>query len=290
MTLIPVNGINLNVEVSGDGPSLLMLHGFTGDSSTWDAFVDNPDLAAYKLVRIDVIGHGKSDSPADTERYSMKHAVEDILAVADHLGIDRFALLGYSMGGRLALHVALAARDRLWGLVLESASPGIPDLEAREKRRVDDERLADSIDRNGIEIFIDRWQDQPLFASQKNLPEEVQARQRATRVAQSPIGLGNSLRGMGAGTQEFLLPLLPDLKVPALFQAGGLDSRYVILGEAMQKQMQDSTLQVIEGAGHAAHLEQPEEFLRGVTVFLAVTIMTEMGRQHVEEQHGYRME
>src|SRR5438105_2983520 len=103
---IPVNGIELNVEVDGNGPPLMLLHGFTGDDTTWEPFLET--WHDFKLVRVEVIGHGRSDSPDDYRRYSMQHAVEDLVAVLDYLGIERTALLGYSMGGRLALHFALA--------------------------------------------------------------------------------------------------------------------------------------------------------------------------------------
>jgi 2-succinyl-6-hydroxy-2,4-cyclohexadiene-1-carboxylate synthase len=290
--------VSLNVEVSGEGPALLMLHGFTGDHTTWDPFVQTDDFSHFKTIRVDIIGHGASDSPLDPLRYSMRHAVEDLTSVLDQLGVDRYALLGYSMGARVALHLALAHGERLWGLILESGSPGLPTPEERLARRRADVELARTLwepeeqlgePPAGLVPFIDRWQDQALFQSQQRLPAEVLARQRALRLSQDPIGLANSLRGMGTGTQDFLLPRLGELKVATLLQAGSLDSRYVVLGEAMQKQIENSTLQVIEDAGHAAHLEQPAEFQRGVTVFLAVTLMELAGRQHVEEEHGFRL-
>jgi 2-succinyl-6-hydroxy-2,4-cyclohexadiene-1-carboxylate synthase len=229
----------------------------------------------------------------------MGHAVEDLTSVLDELDVDRYALLGYSMGGRLALHLALAHKGRLWALMLESASPGIPEPADRLARRRADVELARTLwepeeqlgePPAGLAPFIDRWQDQALFASQKTLPAEVLARQRSVRLSQSPIGLANSLRGMGAGTQDFLLPRLGELEVPTLLQAGSLDSRYVVLGEAMQQQIKDSNLQVIDGAGHAAHLEQPEAFHDGIAIFLTVTVAWEMGKYHVEEEHGHRLE
>src|SRR5688572_27719695 len=118
-----VRGIELNVEVAGDGPALLLLHGFTGDISTWEPFLDA--WKAFKTIRVDIVGHGASDAPADSSRYSMDEAVEDLTAVLDQLGVEKTALVGYSMGGRVALHLALAAPERISALILESASPGI---------------------------------------------------------------------------------------------------------------------------------------------------------------------
>ena len=274
MTRIEVNGVGYNVEVSGNGPALLLLHGFTGDLTTWEPFVTQavgappPQWAGFRTIRIDVIGHGGTDSPSDPGRYSMQHAVEDIEALLDELEVAKTALLGYSMGGRLALHYALARPQRLWGLVLESASPGIRDEEERASRRTADGLLADSITADGLEAFVDRWQAQPLFASQLRLPAQVQARQRQRRLAQSPLGLANSLRGMGAGQQDYLLPALRRLDTPALVIAGELDERYAALAALLGKTLPDALVYIQPGAGHAVHLEQPGPFARRVLEFL----------------------
>jgi 2-succinyl-6-hydroxy-2,4-cyclohexadiene-1-carboxylate synthase len=267
---VEVNGISLNVEVSGEGPSLLLLHGFTGDLTTWDPFLDA--WSGFRLVRVDIVGHGKSDSPADPERYSMEHAVEDLIALLDKLAIKETAVLGYSMGGRLALHLALAAPERLWALILESASPGIADPQECKARVASDNALAGSIERDGLETFVDRWQAQPLFASQANLPPEVFERQRRQRLAGNPLGLANSLRGMGAGAQGYLLPRLGELTMPTLLLAGDLDHRYASLAREMAPHLTQAEVQIISDAGHAAHLEQPKAFGEIVERFLAARL------------------
>ncbi len=267
MTRVSVNGIFLNVEISGEGPDLLLLHGFTGDTSTWSPFLDT--FANYRTIRVDLIGHGRSDSPPDPKRYTMKHAVEDLQALLHHLDVERTALLGYSLGGRVALHFALEAPEMLTALILESASPGIPDAADREKRRQGDDELADSILSDGLEAFVDRWQSQALFESQLRLPAEVQQRQRTQRLSQNPLGLANSLRGMGAGSQDYLLSKLHALHVPSLFLAGALDQRYAALAPSMAAEAPDAQHQVIEDAGHAVHLEKPAEFEAAVSAFLA---------------------
>ena len=266
MTRVSVNGIFLNVEITGDGPDLLLLHGFTGDISTWSPFLDA--LSSYRTIRVDLIGHGRSDSPPDPARYSMKHAVEDLQALLHHLHVDRTALLGYSLGGRVALHFALEAPEMLTALVLESASPGIADKKEREARRRSDAALAESILSDGLEAFVDRWQSQALFASQSRLPAEVQQRQRTQRLSQNPLGLANSLRGMGASSQDYLMPQLQGLHVPSLFLAGALDQRYAALAAVLAAEAPDARHQVIEGAGHAVHLEKPDEFEAIVSQFL----------------------
>jgi 2-succinyl-6-hydroxy-2,4-cyclohexadiene-1-carboxylate synthase len=280
VTPLLVNGVHLNVEVSGEGPALLLLHGFTGDVSTWEPFFDR--WASFKLIRVDVIGHGRSDSPSEPARYSMAHAVEDLLAILDQLGVRQTALLGYSMGGRLALHIALAAPERLWALVLESASPGIADPKERKARVASDNVLADSIERDGLEAFVDRWQSQPLFSSQASLPPEVFEHQRRQRLASNPIGLANSLRGMGAGRQDYLISRLPELSLPTLLIAGALDERYTALTNDMSQAIPHSAVAIIQDAGHAAHLEQPDGFAELAGDFLSRTTPSSAHPEPVE--------
>ena len=266
---IAVNGINLNVETSGrgDGPALLLLHGFTRDARAWQPVL--PCFDAYRTVRVDLIGHGKSDSPADPARYTMAHAVEDLMALLHHLDIEQTALLGYSLGGRVALHLALEAPQLLWALVLESASPGIDDPMERDARFAGDVQLAASIEHDGIEPFVERWQAQPLFSSQRKLPDAILEEQRRQRLENSATGLANSLRGMGAGAQDDLLPRLHEIHLPTLFLAGALDERYAALAPIMAAEVSSAEHQVIAGAGHTTHLEQTDAFASLVTGFLA---------------------
>ena len=285
MTRLLVNGIHLNVEVSGpaDATALMLLHGFTGDATTWEPFLDA--WPGIPTIRVDLIGHGRSDSPADPARYGMAHAVEDLLAVLDHLGVERAAVLGYSMGGRVALHLSTAAPDRLSTLIVESTSPGIEDDAQRAARRASDEALAADIERDGIAAFVDRWQAQPLFASQASLPAAVRERQRRQRLRQSPAGLANSLRGMGAGAQEYLLPRLASLRTQTLFIAGALDERYVAEARRMAAAVRGAGLAVLPGAGHAAHLEQPEAFAATVGQFLRTTPVGIAGQRPLQRHH-----
>ena len=267
MTRVAVNGIFLNVEVTGDGPILLLLHGFTRDHRAWEPVL--PCLNGYRVLRVDLIGHGRSDSPPDASRYTMARAVEDLQALLHHLNVDRFGLIGYSLGGRVALHFALAASEQMWGIVIESASPGTKDETARQARINSDEILAQSIAADGLEAFVDRWQAQALFASQSQLPTPVLDAQRCQRLENSPLGLGNSLRGMGAGTQDYLLPRLHSIHAPTLFLAGALDERYAAAAPAMAASVPKADYAIIENAGHTTHLEQPEAWASHVVPFLA---------------------
>jgi 2-succinyl-6-hydroxy-2,4-cyclohexadiene-1-carboxylate synthase len=270
VTRIAVNGISLNVEPSGDGtdPALVLLHGFTRDHREWEPLL--PCFDSYRTIRVDLIGHGKSESPAEAARYSIAHAVDDLMALLHHLEIDRTALLGYSLGGRVALHLAAEAPELLWALVIESASPGIEDVGERAARAAADEKLALSIELDGIETFVERWQSQPLFGSQSRLPAAVLESQRRQRLGNSATGLANSLRGMGAGAQKYLLPRIGAIDVPALFIAGELDERYAAWAPRMASEVPGAMSRIIEGAGHTTHLEQRDAFVEAVGQFLAL--------------------
>lgn len=268
MTRRPVNGIALNVEVAGAGRPLLLLHGFTGSTATWAPL--GPAWARQsRTIAVDLIGHGRSDAPADPARYRMEHCVADLLAVLDTLGIERADVLGYSMGGRVALHLAAAAPARVSALVLESASPGLADPAERQARRAADAALAATIERDGVAAFVDRWARLPLFASQATLPADVRARLRAQRLQNSPVGLANSLLGMGAGRPAPLWDRLAALTCPTLLIAGALDQKYCDLARAMAAALPAARLAIVPEAGHAVHLERPAAFAEIVPAFLA---------------------
>ena len=277
MTLLDVNGARLNVEVRGEGPALLLLHGFTGSSAMW-----SPHLAAlegFTTVAIDLLGHGDSDAPLAPKRYRMQCCVDDLTSLLDHLEIERAAVLGYSMGGRVALQLALGAPQRLWALVLESASPGIDDAAEREDRVRSDDALADDIEQHGIDAFVDRWQALPLWASQDRLPTAVRKELRNQRLRNSTVGLANSLRGAGAGQEAPVLGRLGELRIPALLIAGAQDQKYVALAGKMSDALPCAHTQIVSDAGHATHLERLEAFDRVVREFLRMYKAAGEGRE-----------
>ncbi len=266
--IVSARGLAMHVLVEGSGPALLLLHGFTGSAETWRPFL--PELARrHRIIAPDLIGHGRTAAPDDAERYRMGECVADLLALLDRLGVEDFAVLGYSMGGRVALHLALAAGERARTLVLESASPGILDPEERLARLRSDEELAELIEREGIAAFVERWESQPLFASRRSLPAEVRERLRAERLGHRPHGLANSLRGMSAGAMEPVWARLGELRLPTLVLAGELDAKYVAIARAIGERLPRARVAIVPGAGHAVHLEQPAQFLELVTAFLA---------------------
>ena len=264
---VEIDGLAIHVDVAGEGPPLVLLHGFTGASDTWGDLVGTLG-GEYRTIAPDLVGHGRSEAPEAVARYAIRRAAADLVALLRALGHERAAWLGYSLGGRVALQIAVDHPEAVAALLLEGASPGIADEAEREARRSSDEALAGRIERDGVEAFVDEWEQVPLFASQRALPAEARAAVRATRLAQRAQGLANSLRGMGAGAQAPLHERLPSIAAPALLMAGSLDTKYVAIAREMARTLPDATIEVIEGAGHAAHLERPEAFVQVVRDFL----------------------
>jgi 2-succinyl-6-hydroxy-2,4-cyclohexadiene-1-carboxylate synthase len=262
-----LNGSTYRVTIRGDGPPLLLLHGFTGSAESWAEIM--PQLTTrWQVVAPDLLGHGGSDAPVDPSRLGMQPQVADLIALLDLLQIPCAHVVGYSMGGRVALSLAIAAPDRVERLVLESASPGLADPAERAARIAADEALADRIERDGLAAFVAYWEALALFASQAALPEATRTRHRAQRLRGSPYGLAQSLRGLGTGRMPPLWDQLGALKVPTLLLAGDLDTKYAQIARQMAEQLPNAQLRIVAGAGHTIHLERQVDYVRLVADFL----------------------
>ena len=227
-------------------PALVLLHGFTQTGASWE-----PVVAAlgerYRPLAPDIRGHGAA---ASARPVSFEACVADVAALAP----PRFALAGYSMGGRLALHVALAEPERVERLVLVGATAGIEDPGARAARRASDAALAEELERSTIEEFARRWARQPVLAGQ---PEGVRRAAHEDRLRNTPAGLAAALRGIGTGVMEPVWDRLGELEMPATLVVGERDERFRALAERMAKRLPRAEVVVVPGAGHAAHLEAP---------------------------------
>lgn len=252
---------------SADNPPLLLLHGFTGSRANWADLL--PVFGAWcSVIGVDILGHGRSASPTDPNRYQMDRVAADVIALLDVWEIAQTAVLGYSMGGRLALYLACTYPARFNQLILESSSPGLATEAERAARRQSDEALADWIETHGIEPLVERWEKLPLWASQQQLSEEVRQRLRQQRLQNNPTGLANSLRGMGTGAQPSLWPELASLELPTLLIAGELDDKFVAINQKMVDLLPNGRLQLIPHAGHTTHLERPSAFATAVLTFM----------------------
>lgn len=268
---VQVNGVQLGVELRGEAKepqrTLVLLHGFTGSAASWGSHLDTLAESGLRVIALDMLGHGRSDVPPDPQRYAIEQCESDIVAALQELGVRKgeSILLGYSMGGRIALYTAFSGFFR--ALILESASPGLADPVERARRQSSDEVLATSIERNGVEAFVNYWEQLPLFASQSNLSHEQEAAVRTRRLHNSTTGLAHSLRGVGTGAQPSLHARLPALHIPVLLIAGALDAKFCTIAQQMAQALPQARLHIIPQAGHAVHLEQPETFDRLVENF-----------------------
>jgi 2-succinyl-6-hydroxy-2,4-cyclohexadiene-1-carboxylate synthase len=267
--LLTLDNLRYHVVVAGVGPPLLLLHGFTGAAEAWAPLL--PRLAAgRRVIAPDLPGHGATGVPARPERTAITAVAADMLALLDALDAPRADVLGYSMGGRLALTLAAAAPARVRRLVLESATAGLDDPAARAARIADDEALAQALECEGIAAFVARWEALPLFATQAALPAETQAWQRAQRLRNDPRGLAASLRGMGTGRMPPLWGRLSALTMPALVLAGARDTKFAALARRLAAALPAARLAIIPDAGHAIHLERPDVFIEEVRTFLGL--------------------
>lgn len=269
MTFKHVNGVQYHVEKSGAGKPIVMLHGFTGSSQNWKLHQESLSQQ-FTVITIDLLGHGKTESPTDAARYQMDKVAEDVITIIQNLISEPVDLLGYSMGGRLALYIAINYPFLIKKLILESASPGLKTEDERQARVQSDNKLADFIEQDGIENFVQYWTNIPLFESQKQLAHEIQDQLRQQRLQSSPLGLANSLRGMGTGIQPSLWEKIPDLEnISVLIIVGELDKKFVAIAEQMEIQFPMSEKVIVPHVGHTTHLEQPNVFQKIVVAFLS---------------------
>lgn len=264
-----VNGVGV-VDYEKPGNSalvLVLLHGFTGSADGWSNLLE--ELPGKRVIALDMLGHGASDAPEDPRRYALEYCEQDIIAVLRELGVGEgeAVLLGYSMGGRIALYCAFSGFFR--ALILESASPGVADSEERAARRASDERLAERIEREGVPAFVAYWENIPLFASQRALPLAEREQLRAARLRNRARGLAHSLRGAGTGAQPALHERLAQLDLPALLIVGEQDTKFCALAQQMAQRLPRADLRIVPAAGHTVHLERPAYFCALVREFCA---------------------
>jgi 2-succinyl-6-hydroxy-2,4-cyclohexadiene-1-carboxylate synthase len=227
-------------------PAVLLLHGFTNTARSW-----NPVVTAlaerYRALVPDIRGHGAA---SESEPVTLKAVIDDVASLAP----ERFTLAGYSMGGRIALHAALALADRVDRLILIGASPGIENGRERAARREADDRLAGEIATWSIEQFAHRWAATPVLADQ---PAAVTETIHADRLRNTPSGLARALRGLGTGALPSLWGRLAELAMPVALVVGERDAKFRGIAGEMEARIVGGEVVVVPGVGHAAHLEAP---------------------------------
>jgi 2-succinyl-6-hydroxy-2,4-cyclohexadiene-1-carboxylate synthase len=223
---------------------VVFLHGFTQTRQSWRQTIA---AGRYRAIAPDLPGHGQA-----AERLaSFAACAAYVRALAD----GPCTLVGYSMGGRIALYTALAMPELVERLVLVGASPGIEDAAEREQRRRADAELADRIEEIGVEAFAEEWGAQPLFAGQD---ARVSAAAHADRLRNTAGGLAAALRGLGTGVMEPLWGRLDELQMPVTLVVGQRDTKFRAIAERMAPAISGSRIELVAGAGHAVQLERPE--------------------------------
>jgi 2-succinyl-6-hydroxy-2,4-cyclohexadiene-1-carboxylate synthase len=259
MTRIHIDGASYEVRTGGAGRPLLLIHGFTGRGSDWAPFLPALQRVAATIT-VDLLGHGDSDSPEEPARHAIERQAADIAAILRRLGAAPAAVIGYSLGARVALRMAVAQSGVVARMLLESPSAGIEDPLERAMRRAADEQLAQLAERGGIERFVERWENMPVFASELAMPPDRRARLHAARLRNNPQGLAASLRGAGQGSMVSLHGRLRSVVAPTLIVAGELDEAGRQRAEAIEAEITSARLAVVAGAGHAPHRETPEAY------------------------------
>jgi 2-succinyl-6-hydroxy-2,4-cyclohexadiene-1-carboxylate synthase len=226
---------------------LVLLHGFTQTRQSWRRTVAALG-GRYRALAPDLPGHGHA---AERRPASFSACAAYVRALAG----DRSVLAGYSMGGRIALHTALAWPGLVERLILVGASPGLADPVEREQRRRADEALADRIEAIGVEAFAEEWGGQALFAGQD---PRVAAAAHADRLRNTAAGLAAALRGLGTGVMTPLWDRLPELAMPVTLVVGERDAKFHTIAERMAGSIRDARIEVVSGAGHAVPLERPD--------------------------------
>jgi 2-succinyl-6-hydroxy-2,4-cyclohexadiene-1-carboxylate synthase len=235
---------SLWTEARGRGPRMVFLHGFTQAGASWNPVLQAcADLHAEVLLP-DLPGHGRSAATALN-----LNDTADVLAAT----FGPAFYVGYSMGGRLALNLAVRHPNLVRGLLLFGATAGLATQTERTQRRDADELLAQHLEAVGVSVFLDRWLTNPMFATLPHNPEGLLLRQQNT-----VAGLASSLRLSGTGSQDSLWDVLETIRVPTIIAAGDRDEKFTAIGQAMTTCVgPNASFTAVTNAGHACHLEQP---------------------------------
>lgn len=259
MSGIDVDGLRWEVRARGTGVPLLLLHGFTGRGSSWSAHA-TAFARDFQVVVVDLPGHGRSGIPADSARAGVERTADDLASILRRNGWAPGHLLGYSLGARIALRLAVAHPMVVRRLILESPSAGFATEAECRARRAADEARAERLERHGIAAFVDEWEREAVFASHAGLSRTRAARLRAERLRNRTAGLAVSLRGAGQGSMEPLHDRLAAVAAPTLVIAGVLDPVGRERAEAVAAGIPDARLAIVAGSGHTPHLETPAIF------------------------------
>lgn len=251
--------------------TLVLLHGFMGSAEGLRPLANGfaASLGHDNVVAVDLVGHGTAPSPTEVSAYAMKAVVHDAaLQIRDVSKGSPVDLFGYSMGGRVALSLAIEHPELVRRLVVLGASPGLREEAERQERQTSDGALADTIERDGVEAFVSYWLGLPMFQGLRSLGEDWFQIYEHQRFQNNPVGIANALRGYGTGAMPPLHGRLAEMLMPVLFAAGSLDTKFADIGATLATSVPAGTFVSIDDAGHAAHLEAQPALVDAVSSFL----------------------
>ncbi len=236
-------------------PPMVLLHGFTGSAESWGpALLQQLSADGRRVVALDLPGHGSRGGDEEAR-------LTDVVELVSRCVRGPFDLFGYSMGGRLALHCALALPDRIRRLVLESASPGLALDEERAVRRDQDDALAERIQTEGVSTFARAWAGKRVLRPGPRRAAGDHERALRIRRSQRPEGLAAALRGLGTGSLPSLWDRLPELRQPTGLIVGTLDDKFEDIAHRMARSIPESTVAAVPDAGHTVHLDRPDAWV-----------------------------
>jgi 2-succinyl-6-hydroxy-2,4-cyclohexadiene-1-carboxylate synthase len=250
-------------------PVILFLHGFMGNSHEFDEAIQLLKHNFYCL-KVDLPGHGNTKVLGSEDSYTMANTAQGLIELLDNLQIHQCFLVGYSMGGRLALYLTLYFPHRFPKVILESASPGLATAAERQERMKRDGQIARklerSLEKNDFIAFLRNWYQQPIFGNIKNHPHFQHLLK--IRIQNNPIELAKSLRLMGTGCQPSLWEKLKDNSSDLLLIVGKNDEKFIEINQKMAEICQHCHLKIVSHASHNIHFEKPKDFVENIKLFL----------------------
>jgi pimeloyl-ACP methyl ester carboxylesterase len=250
MPTLDRDGVNIHYEVHGDGPPLILTHGYSSTSAMWQEQI-GPLSKRHKLILWDMRGHGRSDYPDDPNAYSEAHTIADMAAILDATGAERAIVGGLSLGGYMSLAFYRAHRERVRALLIIDTGPGFKKDDAREAWNRRAFETADRLEREGLAVL------------------KSGSRERSTVQHRDARGLALAARGMLTQRDARVIELLPDIKVPSLIVVGADDTPFLAASDYMAAKIPGAQKVVIPHAGHAVNIDQPQAFIDAVEPFLA---------------------
>ena len=245
-------------------PLILLLHGFICDNQDFNSVISLLSQS-YCCLAVDLPGHGKTRVSGDEICYNMSNTAQALIHLLNDLQIDKCLLLGYSMGGRLALYMTLHFPDRFEKVVLESASPGLKTAKDRSHRLQSDLHTAQKLENSNLKEFLLSWYDRPLFKSLTKSPNFD--RLLEARLANNPIELAKSLRNMGTGNQPSLWAQLAQNQIPLLLLVGEYDDKFITINTEIANLCPAASLKIVPKSGHNIHFENADKLVAVVRQF-----------------------